>query len=151
MKRFMVPKVALSLLVPLAISLAGARDAGAQVGVSVEVTPPEADVVVAPPAAYIATTEPEYFEGRPVYFYNNYWYYRDGYGRWSYYRSEPAYLRGRREHWGWRGTYGRAGWGHDHYARGGGYVGGGGYARGGYVRHSGAFRAGGPARYHYRR
>jgi hypothetical protein len=52
----------------------------------------------APPAEFVASFTPEYFEGRPVYYYRNMWYYRDG-NRWSYYRSEPAYLRDRRSHW----------------------------------------------------
>jgi hypothetical protein len=56
-------------------------------------------VGVYPPAAYIATSQPEYFEGRPHYWYNNHWYYRDG-NRWSYYRSEPGFLHERRSHWG---------------------------------------------------
>jgi hypothetical protein len=51
-----------------------------------------------PPDAYVATTQPEYFEGRPVYFYNGNWYYRDTHG-WNYYRTEPAYLHDRRAHW----------------------------------------------------
>jgi hypothetical protein len=53
---------------------------------------------VAPPAEYIATVQPEYYEGRAVYFYGGNWYYRDG-GRWSYYHGEPAYLHERRAHW----------------------------------------------------
>jgi hypothetical protein len=63
---------------------------------------------VAPPAppsaAYIATVQPEYFEGRPVYLYNNNWYYRDEHG-WNYYRTEPAYLHDRRASWGSRPRY----------------------------------------------
>jgi hypothetical protein len=77
-----------SLLIPLALVFATSA-ADAQITVRVG---------IAPPAAYIATTQPEYFEGRPVYWYNNNWYYRD-HGRWSYYRSEPGYLRDRRAHW----------------------------------------------------
>jgi hypothetical protein len=64
--------------------------------------PPPMDPQLAPPPppdAYIATTQPEYYEGRPVYFYNGNWYYRDERGAWSYYRNEPAYLRDRRAHW----------------------------------------------------
>jgi hypothetical protein len=53
----------------------------------------------APPAAYIATMAPEYYEGRAVYFYNGSWYFRDARG-WNYYHAEPAYLRDRRAHWG---------------------------------------------------
>ena len=59
----------------------------------------EVVITVAPPHAYIATAQPEYFENRPVYYYNGYWHYRDG-GRWLYYRREPVYLRERRAHWG---------------------------------------------------
>jgi hypothetical protein len=81
-------------MIPLAVALAPMQ-ADAQISVSVG---------VAPPSAYIATTQPEYFEGRPVYWYNNNWYYRD-HGRWSYYRSEPGYLRERRGHWGNRPHY----------------------------------------------
>lgn len=77
-----------SLLIPLAFVFASSA-ADAQITIRVG---------VAPPSAYIATTQPEYFNGRPVYWYNNNWYYRD-HGRWSYYRSEPEYLRDRRSHW----------------------------------------------------
>jgi hypothetical protein len=80
--------------IPLAIvfsafaALAAAPDdARAQV-VVVSVRPP--------PPAYIATVRPVYYEGRPVYFYNGYWHYRNG-NRWMYYRSEPGYLRPHRE------------------------------------------------------
>ncbi len=31
------------------------------------------------------------YEGRPVYFYRDHWYYRDG-SRWNYYRQEPPAL-----------------------------------------------------------
>jgi hypothetical protein len=51
-----------------------------------------------PPDAYLATVAPEYFEGRPVYFYNGSWYYRDARG-WNYYRNEPPFLRDRRGRW----------------------------------------------------
>jgi hypothetical protein len=79
-------------LIAGAISMAAPSTADAQVVVGVGVN-------YYPPAAYIATAQPEYFENRPVYYYNNSWYYRD-HGRWSYYRSEPDYLRGRRANWG---------------------------------------------------
>jgi hypothetical protein len=85
-------KTALVAIIPLTLAFATTK-ADAQISFSVG---------VAPPQAYIATTQPEYFEGRPVYWYNNNWYYRD-HGRWSYYRSEPGYLRERRGHWGERG------------------------------------------------
>ena len=48
-----------------------------------------------PPPAFIATASPVYYEGRPVFFYNERWYFRTGNG-WGYYRSEPAYLYKRR-------------------------------------------------------
>jgi hypothetical protein len=85
-----------------------------------------------PPDAYIATTEPFYFDGRPTYWYGGQWYYRDG-GRWNHYDHEPAALYQRRvqgppvrrnyESWrgappasgGWRGSPGRPA------ARGGGW------------------------------
>ena len=60
-----------------------------------------------PPAEFIATTEPVYYQGHAAYWYGNQWYYRD-HGRWSYYRAEPGYLRDRRAHWGVeRGYHGR--------------------------------------------
>lgn len=48
-----------------------------------------------PPDAYIATTEPVYFEGNAAYWYGNHWYYRSG-GRWNHYDHEPAGLYQRR-------------------------------------------------------
>jgi hypothetical protein len=44
------------------------------------------------PPDFVVTTEPYYFEGRPVYWYHDHWHYRDG-NHWRYYRSEPAPLR----------------------------------------------------------
>jgi hypothetical protein len=71
---------------------------------------------VAPPAEYIATAEPVYYEGHPAYWYGNRWYYRNG-GAWAYYHSEPGYLHD------WRG---RPGWGaRYHYGAGHGFHGGG--------------------------
>jgi hypothetical protein len=55
-------------------------------------------VVIEPPAAWVATVQPEYFEGRPVYYYGDHWYYRDR-GRWAFYHSEPRYLYERRGRW----------------------------------------------------
>jgi hypothetical protein len=78
---------ALILAIALGLGLGSSTEARAQIVIT-----------IAPPAAYIATSEPEYFEGRPVYWYNNNWYYRY-HGRWSYYRREPVYLRDRRAHW----------------------------------------------------
>ena len=48
-----------------------------------------------PPDAYIATTEPVYFDGHASYWYGNRWYYRDG-GGWNHYDREPAGLYQRR-------------------------------------------------------
>ena len=44
-----------------------------------------------PPADFIATVQPVYFEGHAAYFYNNRWYYRDG-NRWGHYDHEPPAL-----------------------------------------------------------
>jgi len=55
------------------------------------------DVEVGPPAEYIATATPVYFEGRPAYWYGNRWYYRDGPG-WHAFREEPRYLGEYRMH-----------------------------------------------------
>jgi hypothetical protein len=48
-----------------------------------------------PPDAYIATTEPFYFDGRATYWYGGHWYYRDG-GGWRHYDREPPALYQRR-------------------------------------------------------
>ena len=83
----------LPMLIPALVAGAIATGAPSEADAQVRVV-----ISVAPPPAYIATVEPEYFEGRPVYYYNNSWYYRD-HGRWSYYRTEPTYLHERRNHW----------------------------------------------------
>src|ERR1700722_14191777 len=57
----------------------------------------QVEVVVEPPADFIATSTPVYFEGRPAYWYGNRWYYRDG-ARWGYYHDEPGYLHDWRGH-----------------------------------------------------
>ena len=49
-----------------------------------------------PPDAYIATTEPVYYEGNAAYWYGGFWYYRGAGGRWNHYGSEPAGLYARR-------------------------------------------------------
>jgi hypothetical protein len=99
-----VLKVAVPAMVAATVAFAAPQTADAQIRVDVGV--PAIGVGVYPSAAYIATATPEYYEGRPVYYYGNQWYYRD-HGRWSYYRSEPGYLRDRRAHWvagpGYRG------------------------------------------------
>lgn len=99
-------KTIMSLAVLAAVSLGTVREASAQVVVE-----------VAPPAAYIASSTPEYYEGRPVYYYNNYWYYRD-HGRWSYYRREPSFLYERRSHWAVRPGYRHGDWGGRYHYRG---------------------------------
>lgn len=48
-----------------------------------------------PPDAFIATTEPIYFEGRPSYWYGGRWHYREG-GHWHHYDREPRGLFERR-------------------------------------------------------
>jgi hypothetical protein len=45
-----------------------------------------------PPAEFIATATPVYYEGYPSYYYGGRWYRREGVG-WHLYREEPAYLR----------------------------------------------------------
>jgi hypothetical protein len=99
-------KTILMLVILGTISVGTVQEASAQVVVE-----------VAPPDAYIASASPEYYEGRPVYYYNNYWYYRD-HGRWSYYRHEPQYLYGRRSAWVARPGYRHGDWnGRYHYRR----------------------------------
>jgi hypothetical protein len=43
-----------------------------------------------PPPEYYARYRPVYYHGYAHYYYNNRWYYRDGYGRWQYYDRAPA-------------------------------------------------------------
>ncbi|HEX3775144.1 MAG TPA: hypothetical protein VHV51_11810 [Polyangiaceae bacterium] len=63
--------------------------------VGVDAGYPAGDYDDYPSDAYIATTEPVYFNGRATYWYNNHWYYRDG-NRWSHYDQEPPALASRR-------------------------------------------------------
>jgi hypothetical protein len=44
-----------------------------------------------PPATYVSTAPPVYYEGRPVYWYRDHWYYREGRG-WRHYPNEPVVL-----------------------------------------------------------
>jgi hypothetical protein len=44
-----------------------------------------------PPADFVATAEPVYYDGHATYWYGNHWVYRDG-NRWSSYRQEPREL-----------------------------------------------------------
>lgn len=48
-----------------------------------------------PPDAYIATTDPYYFDGHATYWYGGRWYYRDG-RSWRHYDHEPPALYQRR-------------------------------------------------------
>jgi hypothetical protein len=87
----------------------GVLCAGA-IAVSLASAPARAQVVVefSPPAAFVATSAPVYYEGHASYWYGNRWYYRDG-GAWRYYHNEPAHLRERRaQHEPQRQLYGRA-------------------------------------------
>jgi hypothetical protein len=50
-----------------------------------------------PPASYIATATPVYYEGYPSYWYGGRWYRREG-ASWRAYHDEPGYLRDSRTH-----------------------------------------------------
>jgi hypothetical protein len=66
------------------------------------------EIVISPPAWFIATAAPVYFEGHAAYWYGNRWYYRDG-AAWRYYDREPDHLRDYRgHHEPGRQFYGRA-------------------------------------------
>jgi hypothetical protein len=61
--------------------------------VSLVTTQASAQEYVYPPAEYVATADPVYYNGYAHYYYGNHWYYRDHYGRWAYYHGgEPAYF-----------------------------------------------------------
>jgi len=71
---------------------------------------PAAAQWVPPPAEYIATTEPVYYEGHASYWYGNHWYWHDEHGAWNHYDHEPAGLAERRSHGApARQSYGRGG------------------------------------------
>jgi hypothetical protein len=96
---------ALVLAVPVAaLAIAASGQAHAQDAPPPPPAPP-ADVPPPPPDAYIATVQPEYYEGRPVYFYNGNWYFHERGGGWNYYRTEPAFLHDRRGHWNEHARY----------------------------------------------
>ena len=87
----------------------GVLCAGA-IALSLSAAPARAQVVVeiSPPAEFIATASPVYYEGHAAYWYGNRWYYRDG-RAWRFYRDEPAHLRENRgRHEPVRQFYGRA-------------------------------------------
>jgi len=74
-------------------------------------------IEIFPPAEYVATVAPVYYEGHAAYWYQSRWYYRDG-RSWRTYDDEPRYLReyrGRREPE--RHYYGRRDWDHDRHER----------------------------------
>ncbi len=76
-----------------------------------------------PSAAYVATTTPYYYDGRPTYWYNNRWNYMEG-GRWNHYQSEPAEL-GRYRAQGFGRGVAQPYQNQNTYRGGGGYQGGG--------------------------
>jgi hypothetical protein len=49
-------------------------------------------IQIRPPAVFIATSRPVYYQGHATYWYGNRWRYRHG-QRWQYYNAEPRYLR----------------------------------------------------------
>jgi hypothetical protein len=57
----------------------------------------QVEISVHPPAFYVATTAPVYYEGHASYWYGNRWHYREG-GEWRSYHDEPSHLREHREH-----------------------------------------------------
>jgi hypothetical protein len=79
------------LLAPVGVAVAVASSGDASAQYVVAPPPP-------PPPAFVATVSPEYYEGHPVYLYNDHWYYRDARGGWNYYHTEPQYLHDRRPH-----------------------------------------------------
>jgi hypothetical protein len=88
-----ISKLLLAAVIPLA-------------GLTVNVPSAEAQVVVYPSDAYVASYRPVYYNGYAHYWYNNHWYYRD-HGYWRGYATEPRYLYGYRGEWarhryGWR-------------------------------------------------
>jgi hypothetical protein len=89
MKRI-ISKILVSALLPLA----------AGVAVTAEAPSAEAQVVYYyPPASYVASYRPVYYNGYAHYWYGNRWWYRD-HGAWRGYVTEPAYLYGYRGEWG---------------------------------------------------
>jgi hypothetical protein len=96
MKRTMLSSIAFTLVVATVAGTSGcmvddpdvAYDGNVGVGVGVY-----GDY---PPDAYIATTEPFYYNGYPSYWYGGRWYFRGGDGRWGHYNHEPSGLYSRR-------------------------------------------------------
>jgi len=48
------------------------------------------------PDDVVATTDPIYYDGVPVYWYGGHWMYRNAFGGWAAYRTEPPALAARR-------------------------------------------------------
>jgi hypothetical protein len=95
----------LVLALPLAVlAVSGAPSASAQDGPPPPPAPSQGDMPPPPPDAYVATVQPEYYEGHPVYWYNGNWFFRGPEG-WHYYHREPAYLHDRRGHWNEHARY----------------------------------------------
>jgi uncharacterized membrane protein YgcG len=95
----------------------------------------QAQIVITPPDACIATFAPVYYNGYASYWCGDSWYYRNG-GGWGIYATEPAFLVGHRG--GFRGGnspgrqfYGRGRPGGGARAGGGFRGGGGGHGGGG--------------------
>ncbi len=91
MKRI-ISRILVSALLPLSA------------GVAVTAAAPSAEAQVVytvgyPPASYIASYRPVYYNGYAHYWYNNHWYYHD-HGVWRGYATEPGFLYGQRGAWG---------------------------------------------------
>ncbi|HXN31059.1 MAG TPA: hypothetical protein VN894_04325 [Polyangiaceae bacterium] len=78
--------------VTVGATLAATAGCGVEMGAAY---PGGYDYAEYPPDAYLATTEPVYFEGRASYWYGGRWYYRSGRG-WNHYEREPPALYQRR-------------------------------------------------------
>jgi hypothetical protein len=74
----------------------GLASSGCEATVREEPVTTSAVVEVGPPYEHVRAAPLVVYEGRPVYWYNSHWYFRDGGGRWGYYHAEPYALRGRR-------------------------------------------------------
>jgi hypothetical protein len=64
-------------------------------GVVVRTPAPYVEVASAP--VEVETSPQVVYEGRPTYYYQDHWYYREG-PNWRYYREEPSVLIERRQH-----------------------------------------------------
>jgi hypothetical protein len=110
----------------LATLLSSALLVGA-VALCLKATPAQAQIVIAPSSACIATISPVYYEGRASYWCGGQWYYQNG-GAWGVYGSEPGYLHNYRgSHPAVRQSYGRGrafGGGARSFGGGGGHAGG---------------------------